>query len=112
MPTPARKVKTNTHGTGIRSRVFVNWPTRSDIVCTRLELYSRRYDTLLCLLVDLIRGCTKAGLDLSLIFGVSMEERLDFQLVHPATQGESEPSLEPKVNTGEPASQEFQELGD
>jgi hypothetical protein len=47
---------------------------------------------------------------LILIFGVSVEERLDFQLVHPATQAASELSLDPKVKTAESPSEEFQEL--
>jgi hypothetical protein len=42
-----------------------------------------------------------AGLDLILIFGVSVEECLDFQLVHPAAQAATELSLEPKVKTAE-----------
>jgi len=42
-----------------------------------------------------------AGLDLILIFGVSVEECLNFQLVHPAAQAATELSLEPKVKTAE-----------
>jgi hypothetical protein len=39
------------------------------------------------------------SLDLILIFGVPVKERLDLQFVHPATQAASELSLEPKVKT-------------
>jgi hypothetical protein len=49
-------------------------------------------------------------LNLILIFGVSVEECLDFQLVHPATQAASELSLDPKVKAAEPPSEEFKEL--
>lgn len=42
-----------------------------------------------------------SNLDLILIFGISVEECLDLQFVHPATQGASEPLLEPKVKTAE-----------
>jgi hypothetical protein len=47
---------------------------------------------------------------LILIFGVSVEERLDFQLVHPATQAASELSLDPKVKAAESPSEEFKKL--
>jgi hypothetical protein len=50
------------------------------------------------------------SLNLILIFGVSVEECLDFQLVHPATQAASELSLDPKVKAAEPPSEEFKEL--
>ena len=43
----------------------------------------------------------KTGLDLIVIFGVSVEECLDLQLVHPATQAVSESSLKPKVKIAE-----------
>jgi hypothetical protein len=45
------------------------------------------------------------------IFGVPLEERLDFQLVHSATQTASEPSLKPKVKIAESSSEELQEFG-
>jgi hypothetical protein len=49
-------------------------------------------------------------LNLILIFGVSVEECLDFQLVNPATQAASELSLDPKVKATESPSKEFKEL--
>jgi hypothetical protein len=47
--------------------------------------------------------------DLILIFGVSMEEGLDFKLVHPATQRMPECAVAPKVKPGEPLSQDMDE---
>jgi len=48
--------------------------------------------------------------DLILIFGVSEEECLNFQLAHSATQGAPEPSLEPKIKIAKSLSDEFWEL--
>jgi len=39
---------------------------------------------------------------LILIFRVSVEERLDLQFVHPATQGTSESALAPEIKMAEP----------
>lgn len=48
---------------------------------------------------SLTRHTDENSLDLILIFGVPVEERLDFQFVDSATQAASELSLEPKVKT-------------
>ncbi len=48
------------------------------------------------------------GLDLILVSGISVEECLDFQFVHPATQAVPESSLEPKVKTAKSPSQEYE----
>jgi hypothetical protein len=45
--------------------------------------------------------------DLILIFGVSVEECLNFQLAHSATQGVPEPSLKPKIKTAKSLSYQF-----
>jgi hypothetical protein len=47
---------------------------------------------------------------LILVFGVPVEERLDFQFVDPATQAAPELSLNPKVKAAKSPSQEFQKL--
>jgi hypothetical protein len=44
---------------------------------------------------------------LILVFGVPVEERLDFQFVDPATQAPTELSLKPKVKAAKSPSQEF-----
>jgi hypothetical protein len=53
----------------------------------------------------------KTSSDLIVVFRVAVEEGLDLQLVHPATQRTSESSLAPKVEMAEPLSQEIQEFG-
>jgi len=45
------------------------------------------------------------------IFRVSLEECLDLELVHSATQAVSESSLEPEVKIANAPSQEHQEFG-
>jgi len=52
----------------------------------------------------------KIGSDLISIFRVSLEECLDLELVHSATQAPSESSLEPKVQIADAPSQELQEF--
>jgi hypothetical protein len=58
----------------------------------------------------LSRDADATLLDLILILGVPVEERLDFRFVDPTTQAVSELSLAPEVKTAKPSSEEFEKL--